>query len=124
MAPIRLRRSFLVVPRKAARGACKDRGSQGLALFLFHWLPKLPYRHYHFRHTLGSLPYELSQFMVDEPQAIWSEGKLAALALSTSAERGEPPAKGPRQGLHLGEIRDAPMHRGTPDAWCTTSAVG
>ena len=52
------------------------------------------------------------------------EEKLAALALSISAERGEPPAKGPRQGLHLGEIRDAPMHRGTPDAWCTTSAVG
>ncbi len=53
-----------------------------------------------------------------------SEETLAALALSTSAERGEPPAKGPRQELYLGEIRDAPMPRGTPDAWCTTSAVG
>ncbi len=71
MAPIRLRRSFLVVPRKAARGACKDRGSQGLALSPFRSSPKLLCRHYHFRHALGSLPYELSQLMVDELQAIW-----------------------------------------------------
>jgi len=38
--------------------------------------------------------------------------KLAALALSISAERGEPPAKRPRQELYVGEIRDALMPHG------------
>ena len=41
-----------------------------------------------------------------------SEEKLAALALSISAERGEPPAKRPRQELYVGEIRDALMTHG------------
>ena len=29
------------------------------------------HRHYHFRHTMYSLRYELSHFLVDELQAIW-----------------------------------------------------
>ena len=40
------------------------------------------------------------------------EEKLAALALSISAERGEQPAKGPRQELYVGEIRDMLMPHG------------
>ena len=40
------------------------------------------------------------------------EEKLAALALSISAERGEPHARGPRQELYVGEIRDALMPHG------------
>ena len=41
-----------------------------------------------------------------------SEEKLAALALSISAERGEPPAKSPRRELYVGGIRDALMPHG------------
>ena len=40
------------------------------------------------------------------------EEKLAALALSISAERGEQPAKGPRQELYVGEVRDMLMPHG------------
>ena len=41
-----------------------------------------------------------------------AEEKLAALALSIGAERGEPPASGPRHELYVGEIRDALMPHG------------
>ena len=41
-----------------------------------------------------------------------SEEKLAALALPIGAERGGPPARGPRQELYVGEIRDALMPHG------------
>lgn len=43
-----------------------------------------------------------------------SEEKLAALALSISAERGEPPSRGPRRELYVDEIRDALMPHGPP----------
>ncbi len=52
-----------------------------------------------------------------------SEEKLAALALSISAERGEPPARGPRQELYVGEIRDALMPHGSTCPRCQGFSV-
>ncbi len=52
-----------------------------------------------------------------------SEEKLAALALSISAERGEPPARGPRQELYVGEIRDALMPHGPVCPRCCSLQV-
>ena len=52
-----------------------------------------------------------------------SEEKLAALALSVGAERGEPPARGPRQELYVGEIRDTLMPHGPMCPRCRSLQV-
>jgi transposase-like protein len=52
-----------------------------------------------------------------------SEEKLAALALSISEKRGEPPTRGPRQELYVGEIRDALMPHGPVCPRCRSLRV-
>ena len=52
-----------------------------------------------------------------------AEEKLAALALSISAERGGPPASGPRQELYVGENRDALMPHGPVCPRCRSLRV-
>ena len=70
--------------------------------------------HYSIKAVMPVFPASLLRADSESPIACLrpSEEKLAVLALSISDRRGELPARGRRQKLYVGEIRDVLMPHG------------
>ena len=70
--------------------------------------------HYSIKAVMPVFPASLLRADSESPVACLrpSEEKLAVLALSISDRRGELPARGRRQKLYVGEIRDVLMPHG------------
>jgi transposase-like protein len=81
--------------------------------------------YYSIKALLPVFPASLLRADSESPAACLrpSKEKLAALALSISEKRGEPPVRGPRQELYLGEIRDALMPHGPVRPRCRSLRV-
>ena len=81
--------------------------------------------HYSIKAVMPVFPASLLRADSESPIACLrpSEEKLAVLALSISDRRGELPARGPRQELYVGEIRDVLMPHGAICPRCRSLQV-